>query len=181
MAKAETAEMTPAAPVAKVGIVQLAIVAFVAVIGAVGAAGGLVWWMGKTGKLGGGGTKIVEVVKTEPQKTKDQVLEPMVVNLTDLGGRAYLRAAITLRVADEEKPGEAKKEEGGEKKPKAGGQQDVAVRDALIDVLGRKSSEELLQQEGKEQVKKEIKAVLTVREPSMKVVDIFFTEFLVQR
>ncbi|MGO4212352.1 hypothetical protein AB4043_16190 [Terriglobus sp. YAF25] len=79
MAKAETAEMTPAVPVAKVGIVQLAMVAFVAVIGAVGAAGGLVWWMGKTGKLGGGGTKIVEVVKTEPQKTKDQVLEPMVV------------------------------------------------------------------------------------------------------
>lgn len=180
MANTETTEVTPA-PVAKVGIVQLVMVALIAVIGAVGAAGGLVWWMGKTGKLGGGGTKIVEVVKPEPQKTKDVVLEPMVVNLTDAGGRAYLRAAITLRVADEEKSGEKKeKEEGAEKKPK-GGEENVAVRDALIDVLGRRSSEELLKPDGKEEVKGQIKAVISVREPSVKIVDIFFTEFLVQR
>ncbi len=58
---------------------------------------------------------------------------------------------------------------------------DAALRDAALTVLGRETSERLLAPEGKEIVKKELKDALAKRNSGVKVVDLFFTDFLVQR
>jgi flagellar FliL protein len=50
-----------------------------------------------------------------------------------------------------------------------------------LTVLGKSSTSELLTPEGKEKLKKELLAAIDERLPDLEVVDIFFTEFLVQK
>jgi flagellar FliL protein len=115
-----------------------------------------------------------------PQKTHAVLLEPLVVNLADSSDAAYLRVSIALSVADAH--GDAAKDE---KKPEGGGVEengaDAAVRDTALEVLGKETSASLLAADGKERTKKALKDALSDRLPEMKIVDLYFTEFLVQR
>ncbi len=109
------------------------------------------------------------------------VLEPILVNLSDAGGSSYLRVALTLRVADvaDQKGANAKNEKSKDNK----GADDAvpAVRDTVLNVLGRQTAEGLLAVDGKEHLKAELKAALAKHNADLKVVDVFFTDFLVQR
>ncbi len=115
-----------------------------------------------------------------PSTTRAVVMEPMLVNLADGGGGAYLRAGITLRVTDAaEKNGAKKDEKAAESKMSKDAE--AAVRDTALAVLGRQTSEELLAADGKEKLKAELKAAMAEHNADLKVEDLFFTEFLVQR
>jgi flagellar protein FliL len=48
-------------------------------------------------------------------------------------------------------------------------------------VLGHQSSDALLAPDGKERLKAALKVAIAERNPEIKVTDVFFTEFLVQR
>jgi flagellar FliL protein len=106
-------------------------------------------------------------------------LEPLLVNLADSSGSAFLRAGITLEVADAptEKGKEAKNLEA---KPQSR-DTDAALRDTAIAVLGRQTSDQLLTPGGKDRLKSELKAAFAEHNRQLQVADLFFTEFLVQR
>ncbi len=166
---------------------QLLMVIVAAVLICVLVLGGAIYYLAKSGRLGAvtagpvttPGVPKAETVAVPP--THAMVLEPMVVNLADEGGKAYLRLGVTLRVMDPEpKKGEKAKEEQP-KEAKDIGDADAAVRDTTLEVLGRQTAEMLLAPEGKEQLKKELKAAIAQRNPELKVTEVFFTEFLVQR
>ena len=94
-------------------------------------------------------------------------LETFVVNLSAPGDRAYLRVGITLALS---KPVPKNREEI----PTA------LVRDTVLSVLSTARAEQLLQSEGKRQLKNDILRALQDRLPQMGVQDVYFTEFLVQ-
>lgn len=103
-------------------------------------------------------------------------LDPLLVNLADEGGSAYLRVSMTLQVEDE-----AVKKGAEAKNDKAGNDAVAGVRDTALAVLGRETAEDLLAPDGKERLKAELKQSLAEHNADLKVKQIFFTDFLVQR
>ena len=124
-------------------------------------------------------------VKQAQQQTVTHavIMEPLLVNLADASGNAYLRLGITLRVADSnDKPvagtTQAKEAAGSTGEAKDGV---AALRDTALAVLGRQTSSDLLASDGKEHLKSELRRALAERNGDVKVTDLYFTEFLVQR
>ena len=176
------ASATPAAPVAaKFPIVPLLIAVVTGVVISTLAVGAFVYYLAHAGRLPmqGGAAQ-----KTEPlvlATTHAMVLEPLLVNLADGGGGSYLRVALTLRVSDvaDKKSAKASDEKGKDDKRPEDAM--AAVRDTVLTVLGRQTADGLLAADGKEHLKTELKAALAEHNADLKVKDVFFTDFLVQR
>ena len=176
----------PAAGAAKVPLLPLLMAMVVAVVLGAGAVGGGIYYALKTGKLtlpGGSMVPKVEAQEKEPPKTHGLVMEPILVNLQDPGGRAYLRVGITLRVMDDEpvKGAKTKEEKPADKGPKLPTEAETSARDVILTVLGQQTSDDLLEPDGKEALKAKLKAGLLAHDPELKVTELFYTEFLVQR
>ena len=177
---------SPPAPVpapvgAKVPVVPLLIAVVAGVVIATLGVGGVVYYLAHTGRLSmqGGAAQKTEAIG--PATTHAMVLEPLLVNLADAGGSSYLRVALTLRVADAaDKKGT---KANGEKGKSDNGTEDAvaAVRDTVLTVLGRQTADDLLAADGKEHLKAELKSALAEHNAELKVKDVFFTDFLVQR
>ncbi len=171
-----------AAPAAaKLPLIPLVAAMLVAVVLGAGGVGGGMLYMLKSGKLdGAGGGGVQKVEAHEVVKTHGIVMEPILVNLMDPGGKSFLRVAMTIQVEDEPKVKGAKEEKPapGAKVPT---EAETAARDTVLTVLGQQSAESLLEPSGKEELKTRLKAELKTRNPALKVSDLFFTEFLVQR
>ncbi|WP_433964241.1 flagellar basal body-associated FliL family protein [Tunturiibacter gelidiferens] len=171
-----------AAPVAaKFPLIPLLIAVVVGVLVATLGVGGAVYYLVRTGRLPGreGSARKAEV--GAPTTTHAMVLEPLLVNLADAGGSSYLRVAMTLRVADAAEGKEAKPKEKKPKEDKEASDAVASVRDTMLTVLGRQTADRLLAVDGKEQLKTELKAALAEHNADLKVMDVFFTDFLVQR
>lgn len=113
--------------------------------------------------------------------THPVALEPLLVNLSDADGHAYLRVSLTLQVEDKplgkgEKPSTAEASVPG----KAANSFEAAERDAALTVIGRQTSTALLAPDGKERLKQQLAGELAERIPDVTVKEILFTEFLVQ-
>ena len=97
-------------------------------------------------------------------------LEPFVVNLADTEAARYLRIKISLMVDNKAKVKELSENQALQLK----------VRDVILQSLTAKTSQELINQEGKNKLRHEIqeKAAIYFREP--KLVDVMITEFVIQ-
>ncbi len=146
-----------------------------------GAVGGGVFWLMKSGKLGGIGAASAVAATPVIAAPASHVLalEPMIVNLADPGGRSYLRAAVSMRIRDEEKA-EGKKEEAP-KDPKAVDGAAAALRDTTLSVLAGETSDQLLAPDSRETLKKKLEDQYKLHNTETRVLEIYFTEFLVQR
>jgi flagellar FliL protein len=172
-----TDQTAPAA--AKVGLTSILIPVLLSTVITLGAVGGGVMWLLKSGKLGGAAAPAPEVKVVEaPPASHVVALEPMVVNLADAGGRSYLRAAVSLRLKDEPK---TEKKEEAPKDPKAVDGTATALRDTTLTILSRESSDTLLAPDGREMLKKTLEHEYKERNPETKVLEVYFTDFLVQR
>lgn len=160
----------------KIPFLPLLITVVIGVMVATASVGGVVYYLFRSGKLS---LQEKAAVTQGTGKTKSHlvVLEPLLVNLADSSGTAYLRAGITLQVADSEPAAGAKKGEAAGSEKEA----DAAIRDAALTVLGKQTSDQLLAAGGKQHLKNDLKTALAERITELKVVDLFFTEFLVQR
>ena len=146
-----------------------------------GAVGGGVSWLLKSGRLGAaaaGPAAASPAIIIAPPPTHVLALEPMIVNLADTGDRSYLRAAISLRIRDEEKPD---KKEEEKKDPKAVDGAAAALRDTTLTVLSSETSDSLLQPDSREILKKKLDEQYKLHNTDSRVLEIYFTEFLVQR
>jgi flagellar FliL protein len=173
--------LAPAAavPVARVPLMTMMVCCLLSVVFAVGGAAGAMVWLMRSGKLGSSAAApaaAAMVKKDAVVTTHPKALEPLLINLADEGGHAYLRLSVVL---EEEDDPAAKAKEGKEEKPVAGA--DASVRDTIFDVLGRQSSSALLAPDGKEILKGQLKAAITARNPELHVMTIYFTDYLVQR
>lgn len=148
---------------------------------AVAGCGGVLVWLAKSGKLNLGGSKVeaATIVVVEPPKTHLVVLDPLLVNLADPGGHSYLRVGMSLRVEDKPLPKGAKPEEPAKGKPV--NEFEADERDTALGVMGRQTAAALLEPEGKERLKTELRAALAEHVKEVKVTDVLFTEFLVQQ
>lgn len=142
--------------------------------------GGGMFWLSRTGRLPLQAASPAKVSQTVPAATHLVALDPLVVNLADAGGSAYLRVTIALQVADAaDRRGTVS---AGKKADEANGNESVVeMRDTAISVLGQQTSADLLATGGKERLKSQLKAAFAGHDPELKVMDIFFTDFLVQR
>lgn len=104
------------------------------------------------------------------QKSAVLPLEPFVVNLADADAARYLRIKISLMIDDKSKVKEISDNQPLQQK----------VRDVILQSLTAKTSQDLMDQEGKNKLRKELqdKVSLYFREP--KLVDVMFTEFVIQ-
>lgn len=185
---------TPAAPAAKVGLVPILMAVVLSTVVALAAVGGVGYYLIKSGKLSpvaaaGAPAAAAEKAKAtaaaeqEPEELPAShvlALDPMVVNLSDAGGRSYLRASISLRIAEElPKKGEKKKEEGKPDKPDPG--VSAALRDTTLAVLGEQTSDVLLASGGLDALKKKLRQTYALDNRETHVLDVYVTDFLVQR
>jgi len=176
MASADRSLPQNTVPAAKVPLMTLLVCCVVTVILAVGGAAGTMLFLSRAGKLGGGTVPSTDnaTKKSADVATHTVTLEPLLINLSDEGGHAYLRLGVVL--AEEDDPAAKPKEEA---KPVVGA--DAAVRDTIFDVLGRQSSTALLAPDGKEALKKSLMAAIALHNPELHVKTIYFTDFLVQQ
>ncbi|MCK9373234.1 MAG: flagellar basal body-associated protein FliL [Sulfuricurvum sp.] len=94
-------------------------------------------------------------------------LESFTVNLLSESGRRYLKVEMNLEIEGEELSPELE-----EKKP--------IFRDIIIRLLSSKSLEEISTVKGKEKIKDEIVSEINTRLKDGKVLNVYFTDFVVQ-
>jgi flagellar FliL protein len=172
---------------ASVPILPLILAVVFAVVAATAVIGGGLFWAVKTNHLPlAGVTKVVEVpvevpVVQKEAKTKLVALEPMLVNLADPDGHSYLRISLTLKVEDPPPAKDAKAKEEAPAKGPPKNEFEAEERDTALGILGKQKSPELLGEDGKERLKKDLVDGFKLQVPDAKVQDVLITEFLVQR
>ncbi len=96
-------------------------------------------------------------------------LPPFIVNLADADQARYLRMTVSLGVGGEE---------GGEEKPDQLFM--TRVRNAMLAVLGEKTSDEILTVEGKSKLRRELLKAAQAASEEPEVEAIYITDFIVQ-
>ncbi len=108
--------------------------------------------------------------KKKEVEVKEEViceLDPFIVNLMDEGGRRYLRVKMNLVLSSKKTEEEVKK-----KTPE--------IRDAVLMTLSGKRFADIATLEGKMRLRDELKESINRLLMSGKVIQIYFTEFVVQ-
>jgi flagellar FliL protein len=107
----------------------------------------------------------------KPAKLAMWKLEEFIVNLADRDDYRYLKISLVLEIAGDGKEG------GGEGE---GNPQEAKARDAVITVLSRKRFADLISEQGKVQLKTELKSELNTVLEGAQVVNIYFSSFAMQ-
>jgi len=115
-------------------------------------------------------TKKEDVVAEALEKGAALPLEPFVVNLADPDAARYLRIKISLMIDDKSK----------EKEIQENTALQVKVRDVILQTLTGKTSKELIHEEGKSKLRHEIEEKITGYFKEPKLVEVMFTEFVIQ-
>jgi flagellar protein FliL len=97
-------------------------------------------------------------------------LEPFVVNLADVDAARYLRIKVSLMVDDKTKIGEVNENQALQLK----------VRDVILQTLTKKTSQDLINDEGKNHLRQEIQEQVQHFFKEPKLMDVMFTEFVIQ-
>jgi flagellar FliL protein len=119
-----------------------------------------------------------------------------IVNLADPGGRRYLKSGVTIEVnppPHEAASGEATAESGDHSSGAAAADDPVMIEfndkmskrlpiinDIITTILSGKTFDQVYTVDGKEALRQEIMAELNHRLPDLKVIAVYFTEFVVQ-
>lgn len=200
MAKAAISEDTALAGKVKLPVAMLLVVVMLGVCLGMAAVGGGVYFLMKSGKLPIGAAAGRDAANAPggagEGKVHQVVLEPILVNLADAGGHAYLRLGLTLDVEDTpgaatEKTKDVPAKSSDESAVPAGAavavgatappsEIETSIRDTVLTVLGQQTSAWLLGPDGKEHLKLELQDAIAKREPRVKVKDLFISDFLVQ-
>lgn len=97
-------------------------------------------------------------------------LEPFVVNLADADAARYLRIKVSLMVDDKTKIKELEENQALQLK----------VRDVILQILTGKTSQELIHEAGKNELRKQIQENIAKFFKEPKLSDVMFTEFVIQ-
>jgi flagellar protein FliL len=154
-------ESTAAAVPAKKGKPLVLVLGIVVAMGAAG--GGAFWYARRSAPA-------AEAVHVKAPEHGILAFEPFVVNLADPGASRFLRTTVQLVVGNEAEAEHVKK---------------VPVvmmqaRGAILELLTVQTSDVLVTPDGKTQLKKAIAERVTPALENVKVVDVLFSDFVVQ-
>lgn len=177
----ETDEQEVITPPAKSGssIGKMLLIVILAVLSSAG--GGVITFVlinrtlnvqAKTGTDQADKSKEAEQEKIAKLLEKSAVLplEPFVVNLADADAARYLRIKISLMIDDK-----SKVKEVTENQPLQ-----LKVRDVILESLTTKTSQDLINEEGKNKLRHELQEKVALYFRAPKLVDVMFTEFVIQ-
>jgi flagellar FliL protein len=139
----------------------LFIAALVVVLGGAGAA----WWL-----MGAAPTEAAEPETTDLALRGGFAFEPFLVNLADEGGQRFLKATVQIALETQEQATHL------EETPVIV----MHLRSAILEVLTMQKAAPLVTPEGKSALKQAIKDRIAPLLPDAKVVDVLFSEFVVQ-
>ena len=146
----------------KAGKSSVLMIAVVALVVASGAGAGAFWYARKSAPV---------VEKHESASDRGVVtFEPFVVNLSDPNASRFLRISIQLVVKN------AEEAESIQKKPALL----MSARSAILEVLATQTSDTLVTQQGKTELKKVISEHASKVLDETKVIDVLFSDFVVQ-
>lgn len=128
-------------------------------------AGGGAWWM-----LGGSGAEVKAAEEPRIDELGIVPLETFLVNLTDPGGNRFLKVTLQL-VFDSEKDAKHVEENAALM---------GHARSAILEMLTEQNAQALITAEGKQKLKDGVKARVAKIFGKLKVVDVLFSEFVVQ-
>jgi flagellar FliL protein len=156
-------QVAPPAPTRRRGGVLVKLVLVLGVLAAAGGAGAW-WWLRGTATA----AAAVEEVAIEEQGLLS--FEPFLVNLSDAGGNRFLKANIEIVLASKESAKHI------EETPVML----MQLRSAILELLTQQTAPELVTGEGKASLKRDIKARAVAVLKNDKVLDVLFSEFVVQ-
>jgi flagellar basal body-associated protein FliL len=98
------------------------------------------------------------------------VFDPFIVNLADRTPSRFLRVTAQLVVESEAQAALLEQDKV----------RTARVRSSILELLAKQTAEHLLAPEGKAELKAQIAAIVSGVEPTLKVIDVLFAEFIVQ-
>jgi flagellar FliL protein len=164
-----TTPSTPPPP-AKKGKGKLVLVLLVLLVLGGGAGGGAWWWMAKSQAASGHDTKAGEHGSASSEESGVLALEQFTVNLADEEASRFLRVTVHL-VIDQ---GHAVKEIEEDKLKL------MRVRSSVLELLTMQKSARVTTTEGKTELKHAIAARTSDILKPIKVIDVLFSDFVVQ-
>ena len=171
--EAEVVEL-PETPAKKKSLSPILLAVFVAFLSSA-SCGVVVWFVVNRGL--GAAAKAAEAAKPKEEEIAQALerggvlpLEAFVVNLADVDSARYLRIKISLMLDDKTKVKETVENEALQLK----------VRDIILQTLTQKTSQELINDEGKKRLRLDIREKLEAFFRKPKLVDVMFTEFVIQ-
>jgi flagellar FliL protein len=97
-------------------------------------------------------------------------LEPFVVNLADTDAARYLRIRVSLMIDDKSELAHLEENKALQ----------VKLRDVILQTLTQKTSKDLIDEAGKNKLREDIRAKVSVFLKKPKIVDVMFTDFVIQ-
>jgi flagellar FliL protein len=155
--------------------VKKAIVIGVAVLVLAGGGAGGWWWFSQRAQAAAAGSEHNQ--QAPPPETGVVALDPFLVNLADSEASRFLRVTLELVVDNKELA------EGFAAKGEHDGShavEKVRLRSAILELLTTQTSDRLVTSEGKAALKKAIAERAAHVLEGAKVVDVLFTDFVVQ-
>jgi flagellar FliL protein len=135
-----------------------------------GAGGGGAWWWIRAHAAPADGAEVHKAAEQDPADTGVLVMEPFLVNLADTESPRFLRTTLQLVIADK-KHAEHLGEDAVAK---------ARVRSAILEILTTQHSAALVTTDGKTALKKAIVKQAAHILTEATVVDVLFSEFVVQ-
>ena len=163
---------------AKKGSGKLVII-IAAVVVLLGGGGGAYWFLGRSSAAAAEetGTTTTEYKKPEKKKHEEPeeppgivAFDPFIVNLADGGGSRFLRLTLKLVVPGEETAKELEEDDVTRSR----------VRSAMLELLTQQTAESLVTPEGKAELKTQIAEQASHAMHDTEVLDVLFSEFVVQ-
>jgi flagellar protein FliL len=170
----------PPAPVKKSGLVKWIVIGLLAVL-LLGGGGAAAWWFflrtppveQAEGDGEGDGADAGDAAASKDQKPKGDGIIPMdqfLVNLADKDASRFVRVKLGLVVETKKEGEELSKEEVVK----------ARLRSAILEVLSQQTADHLVTAEGKSELKKLIAERSNAALGEKKVLDVLFTDFVVQ-
>jgi flagellar FliL protein len=159
----------------------LVLTVFVGIVVGVGCLAGGLYLLIKTGKLHSGPLLVFSERASGPQGVTHTIsLDPILVNVADPSGHAYLRLGLALAIEDGPETVSSSLPAGAAHALSLPREREIPIRDTVLAVLGQQTSSSLLEPDGKERLKQELETALALHNPELKVRGLYFSDFLVQ-
>jgi flagellar FliL protein len=159
----------------RIRVKKIVIIAVAVLVFGAGGAGGW-WWYSHRAQAAAGQEGEKNAKKAPSGESAAVLMEPFLVNLADKDASRFLRVSLQLVIDNKKLAAElGAKEEGGEHAVLK-----AKLRSAILELLTTKTSDHLVTPEGKTELKKEIAERASHVLHEAEVVDVLFTDFVVQ-